>query len=309
MAERLSHPDIHLVFPVPTTLKPAELAELVASYARDGYREVDFGRKSAIISVDTILNEMVVKANQRPYIGPWKVFVIADADAMTTEAANTLLKTLEEPSEQTVITLTTSRPNALPATVVSRCQSVQFSALSKSVVRDILLGDSRFSFDEGTAAEAASLSQGSVGRAVRMEKSGPTVDTERVAELMAGRRMRDVPALINEATGLAFRLGRAEQERVLELMLLWFRDVLSVSQIGGEAEGDGLLYSGHVRELTAQAKAMDVEVVAHLVDRIDDARRAIERYSNPAIVFTSVLLDIAIARKQSATRGVRNHAA
>ena len=309
MAEGLSHPDIHLIFPVPSTIKPAELTELMAGYARDGYRETDFGRKSAIISVETILTDMVAKANQKPYVGPWKIFIIADGDAMTTEAANTLLKTLEEPPEQTVIILTTSRPNALPPTVVSRCQSVRFSALSKDVVRAILLEDERLSFDEESASQAASLSQGSAGRAVRMQKSGPTVDIERVAELMTGKRTRDVPSLINEATALAFRLGRSEQERVLELMLLWFRDVLSVSQSGEGTTGDALLYSGHVKELRTQAGAMDVDVIGRMVDRIDDARRAIERYSNPAIVFTSVLLDIAIARKQSTSGKGRSHAA
>jgi DNA polymerase-3 subunit delta' len=308
MAESLSHPDIHLLFPVPSTLKAPERAEMLARYAREGYRDTDFGRKSAIISVETILSDMVVKANQKPYVGPWKVFIIADADAMTTEAANTLLKTLEEPPDQTVIILTTSRPNALPATVISRCQSVPFSSLPASVVREVLLSDERFSFDEALAAEAASLSQGSVGLAVRMGKSGPAVDIDRVADLMVGKRTRNVPSLIDEATGLAFRLGRAEQERVLELMLLWFRDVLSVSQLGAEAAGDALLYAGHIKELSAQARTMDVEVLGSMVDRIDDARRAIERYSNPAIVFTSVLLDIAIARKQSTKRG-RDHAA
>jgi len=54
---------------------------------------------------------------------------------------------------------------------------------------------------------------------------------------------------------------------------------------------------------------MDVESVGRLVDKIDDARRAIERYSNPTIVFTSVLLDMAIARRASSTkRGIRNAA-
>ena len=117
MAAGLSHPDIHLIFPTPTTLKPAERSDLIAGYARDGFREQDFGRKTPIVSVDTILTEVVAKANQRPYIGPWKVFIVADADMMTTEAANTLLKTLEEPPTSTVLILTTSRPNALPSTV------------------------------------------------------------------------------------------------------------------------------------------------------------------------------------------------
>lgn len=309
MADGLSHPDIHLLFPAPRTMKPAELAELLANYSSDGYREQDFGRKSAIISVETILSEVVAKANQRPYIGPWKIFVIADADLMTTEAANTLLKTLEEPPDRTIIVLTSSRPNALPATVVSRCQKIPFARLSSELVMEILLGDERFDIKADRAARAAALSQGSAGAAVRMDREGPKVDLERVAALMTGERTRDVAALVNEATGLAFRLGRTEQQKVLELMLLWYRDVLELSQLGEERATPRLLYSEHLTELSKQARTMDPETVGRLVDKLDDARRAIERYSNATIVFTSVLLDMAVARKQaSGRRGVSNAA-
>ena len=309
MSEGLSHPDIHLIFPTPRTLKPAEKSDLITGYVKDGYREQDFGRKSAIISVETILSDVVAKANQRPYIGPWKVFVVADADMMTMEAANTLLKTLEEPPDRTVIVLTTSRPNALPVTVVSRCQKIPFASLPKDVIETVLLSDPRLGFDAGRAASAASLAQGSAGRALRSEREGPTVDLDRVAGLMAGKRTKDVASLVNEATALAFRLGRSEQQRLLELMLLWYRDVLKLSEMGSDAARPHLLYAKHVAELTRQADAMDVESVGRLVDKIDDARRAIERYSNPTIVFTSVLLDMAIARRASSTkRGIRNAA-
>ena len=309
MAEGLSHPDIHLIFPVPTTLKPAERGELLTGYAKDGYREQDFGRKTAIISVETVLSEVVAKSNQRPYIGPWKVFVLADADMMTTEATNTLLKTLEEPPDRTVIILTTSRPNALPATVVSRCQKIPFASLARDVIEEVLLADPRLGFDEARAGAAASLAQGSVGRAVRTDKQGPTVDLTRVADLMVGKRTGDVASLVNEATALAFRLGRSEQQRLLDLMLLWCRDVLKLSEMGKEAATPHLLYSQHLTELGRQADAMDVETLGRLIDKIDDARRAIERYSNPTIVFTSVLLDMAVARKETATKRGVSHAA
>ena len=87
MADGLSHPDTHLIFPVPTTMKPAELAELKASGLKAGFREQDFGRKTAVISVDTVLSGVVVKANKRPYIGPWKVFIVADADRQQTRSS------------------------------------------------------------------------------------------------------------------------------------------------------------------------------------------------------------------------------
>lgn len=302
MAARFSHPDIHLVFPAPRDVKPSDLGEVIEKYVRQGYREEDFGRKLAIISVETVLSELVAKANRRPYLGPWKVFIVADADMMTVEAANTLLKTLEEPPDMTVIVLTTSRLSALPVTVVSRCQKIQFRRLSRDSVEKVLATDPRLGFSGEEARAAAALSGGSVGRAVRTERQSYEAELDKVAAIMTGRRAGDVGSLLDEAEALAFRLGRNDQQRVLDLMLLWFRDVLLLASVGKGGWAPEILYSRHRDAVENQARAMDISVAGSLIEKIDDARRAIERYSNPTIVFASVLLDIAVARK-GATAG------
>ncbi len=309
MAGRLAHPDIHLLFPAPRDLKAEARAEILASYQRDGYREEDYGRKTAIISVESVLSEVVAGANQRPYVGPWKIFVIADADRMTDEAANTLLKTLEEPPEGTVIALTTSRPSALPATVVSRCQKIPFSRLPADVIEEILLADSRLGFDERRAKAAAALAQGSAGLAVRTQKEGLEAELGKIASLMQGKSVRGVRSLVEEAETLAFRLGRREQVKVLDLMLLWLRDVLVLSEVSASNRTKALLYGKHRRALESQASALDFATIEGLIEKVDGARMAIERYSNPSIVFTSVLLDMAVARKRASTRRDGEHAA
>jgi DNA polymerase-3 subunit delta' len=307
MASAFGHPDIHLLFPSPRDAKVADRAEWIAGYARDGYREQSFGRKAAIISVEAVLSEVVANANKRPYVGTWKVFVIADADRMTTEASNTLLKTLEEPPEQTVIVLTSSRSSALPPTVVSRCQRIQFSRLPREAVEEVLVSDARLGFDKEGARAAAASAQGSPGLAVRGERGGVSAELESVAAIMAGRRAHDVPSLLDEAGRLAYRLGRREQQDTLDLMLLWLRDVAALLRAREGAAEPDLLFARHRADLEAQAGAMSFADVERLVWKIDDARRAVERYSNASVVFTSVLLDVAIARKQ-AVRGTGNAA-
>ena len=302
MARALSHPDIHLVFPAPRDLKPEAYAAIIAEQVRAGFRDPDFGRKVAIISVETVLTEVVAKAGLKPYVGPWKAFVISDADRMTTEAANTLLKTLEEPPERTVLVLTTSRPSALPATIASRCQRVPFRRLAPDFVEEILTSDQRLGYDAKRARAAAAVSRGSVGTAVRTDGKALEAELGRVAAIMTGKRTRDVKSLLDEASALAFRLGREEQQHILDLMLLWFRDVLLEASLSGDAREAQLVYSDHTDAVREQAKTLDFESVETLIAKIDDARRAIERYSNPTIVFTSVLLDMAVARSRNADR-------
>ncbi len=306
MSDGLSHPDTHLIFPIPRTIKSAELAERISESVKNGFRDEDFGRKTAIISVETVLTEVVVKAGKRPYIGPWKVFIIADADRMTTEAANTLLKTLEEPPAQTVLILTSSRPSALPATVVSRCQKIPFSPLSRVDVEAVLAGDSRLGMDAGKARAASAIAMGSPGVAVRASQSGLAAELKNVAAIMKGSRAGGVRSLIDEANRLAYRLGRDEQQKVLDLMLLWLRDVLVVSESGSAAVPE-LLYSSYVDQIRSQADTMELEDLEQLITKVDEARRAIERYSSPSIVFTSVLLDMAVVRKRAVTRRGSQH--
>ncbi len=72
----------------------------------------------------------------------WKVGVIRDADRMTTESANALLKILEEPPPQTIFILTTTHEQNLPETIVSRCQILRFSLLPRKLLAELLASQS-----------------------------------------------------------------------------------------------------------------------------------------------------------------------
>ncbi len=72
------------------------------------------------------IRELIYKLSLKPYSAPYKVAVIDNADEMTLEAANALLKSLEEPKSHTIIILITSNSNKLPKTIVSRVQKINF---------------------------------------------------------------------------------------------------------------------------------------------------------------------------------------
>jgi DNA polymerase-3 subunit delta' len=83
--------------------------------------------KSQTIKIDQI-RAIREKLSQTAHEGGYQVVIIAPADAMLTQAANALLKTLEEPTGQVVIFLIDDQKSALPATIVSRCQKIFFSS-------------------------------------------------------------------------------------------------------------------------------------------------------------------------------------
>src|SRR5574337_755106 len=112
-----------------------------------------------------------------PYEAQWKAFILNSAERMTEQAANALLKTLEEPAKDTVFILLTSTVSALLPTIVSRCQIVTFSPLPHGEI-EALLGEK--GMEASRARLIASLSRGSIERAFSPEEIGRASCRERV---------------------------------------------------------------------------------------------------------------------------------
>ncbi|MFA6635972.1 MAG: AAA family ATPase [Candidatus Omnitrophota bacterium] len=105
----------------------------------------------------------------KPFSASSNAAVIEDAHMMTQEAANALLKVLEEPPDHSIIILISDKKEWIPPTVLSRCSEVRFSPLPGGVVRDIIMD--RSGADEQTADLLAGFSQGSVGKALEWQGS------------------------------------------------------------------------------------------------------------------------------------------
>src|SRR6266700_4180595 len=108
---------------------------------------------------------IVAMAATRPHEAPARVIVVDDADRLNLNAANCLLKTLEEPAPGTHIVLVTSAPDRILPTIRSRVQRVRFRALPADVLVALLTG--AHGVDARRAAVAAALADGSVTRALR----------------------------------------------------------------------------------------------------------------------------------------------
>ena len=119
--------------------------------------------ESGSIKIEQI-REAIERSAYRPFEGRRRVVIINDADAIVAEAQNALLKTLEEPPSSSTFVLVTARPDTLLITVRSRCQRLRFGRLPPADVAHLLM--TQHAYAEADAHAAASLSDGSVGRAL-----------------------------------------------------------------------------------------------------------------------------------------------
>jgi DNA polymerase III subunit delta' len=158
---------------------------------------------------------MVARAYLTPTEPGRKVFRLDQADRTTEEAADVLLKALEEPPADTVFLLSSARPNEVPETIRSRCQTVTFRPLAESFVVETLVGEG---VDEGRARVSARLAGGNLGRA------------RRIAADPEGLRFRD-SALDAEAASRRGPSGALDAAELLLLAAAEYRKRLAASQV------------------------------------------------------------------------------
>jgi DNA polymerase-3 subunit delta' len=160
-----------------------------------------------------------------PHEGRWKVYIIHQMEQATTEAANCLLKTLEEPPSQVILMLTASDADQLLPTIISRCQVLNLRPPSTLLVQKAL--EERWGLDPERARLLARLSDGRLGWAVRASKDEAILRKrerrlDEMVDLMGqGRvkRLRYAQHLSTSPDGL---------REVLDLWLSWWRDLLLI---------------------------------------------------------------------------------
>ena len=141
--------------------------------------------------------ELVLRAASSPTGGRWRIMLFEDADRSTEQAANALLKAIEEPPARTVWLLCAPSPDDLVVTIRSRCRLVTLRTPPAAAVADVLVR--RDGIDPDVAADAARAAQGHIGRAKRLATDG------------AARRSRaDVLAVPSRLTGVGPAVSAAE---------------------------------------------------------------------------------------------------
>ncbi len=182
----------------------------------------------ASIKIEQI-RTLLGKVSLRSYENTYKVIIINDAHLMTEQAANCLLKTLEEPTDNTVFILVTAQVQNLPITILSRCQQISFNLLSPSMIQDILqkLHPER----QSQIGLVTALAKGSISTAENLLANEEIADARQNFYTMLSKLAQYSPAQI---------IGWCEQwdknkkmvKALLELGQLWFHDVLMINTSG-----------------------------------------------------------------------------
>lgn len=199
------------------------------------------------------------------------------------EAANAILKTLEEPRPSVVFLLQSERPSRLLSTIRSRCQQVRFGALPSTTLLSIL---SAHAIDQTTAQAAVALSEGRADRALLLCEEGKSAELLAWAERIEAAITHDRPG---ELLDIAEALARSEdRELILETLCLFYRDIAAV----GLGSPDLIRFRDQEVALKTHAARISPSRAAERVMHIERVREQLARNANAEIALDALCFGI-----------------
>jgi len=262
------HPDVHL------------LGEDVATG--------DLGSGRTEISIDEV-RDLRRQGSLKPFEGRRRVFIINGAEWLSREASNALLKTLEEPPDDTILILISSDLALISETLRSRCQSVTLQPLPPALVAKVV--QERTSSDQAEAFLLASLSRGRLGWALQATEN-PTVLVERDAHLQRVVQLLEAPLdqrfAYAENLAQQFAKSRVNVRQELDLLEEWLEDLLRATS----GRPDLALNQTWADTLTRQASLIPIEAVVDALRLLQDISSRLEANANARLALEVLMLDL-----------------
>ena len=233
------------------------------------------------------VRELIAAAHLRPYEGRTRVFIFDQAEQMTNDAANALLKVLEEPPPDVLLLLLSADADRVLPTIKSRCQLIKLHPLPIERVTEIL-------HEQGVAGDQADsiarLSRGCIGWAMDASHDPALLaGVHQGIERISGVIEDTLESRFSYAEALArrFQRDRSEGREELYLWLRWFRDILLVQQ-GREASIVNISWSDTLRRQANAFTPADAVCWLHL---ITESIEFLERNANARLALDVLMLE------------------
>lgn len=236
------------------------------------------------LGVDDIREQILEDVKLKQYRYRYKIYIVEQADAMTVQAQNALLKTLEEPPSYGVFLLLAERMEAFLPTILSRTVVLKVRPLPEQQVADYLR-QKKFVPDT-EAAVLAAYAQGSIGRALSLlEDEGFSAMRQDILGKMEALPRASLAEVLLWAKDLEQYKGDL---RFLDMMQLWYRDCLVAKRL---KNGDLLIQQDKKEALFAAADASVAEL-ANKAAAVETARRALAANGNFRLTMEVMLMQL-----------------
>lgn len=242
--------------------------------------------KPNTISVDDIREQVNSDVGVKPYSSARKVYIINEAEKMTAQAQNALLKTLEEPPEYAVLLLLTANVDALLPTILSRCVQLNMKPAPDMLVRKYLC--EQLQVPDYKAEVCVAFARGNVGRAKALASSEDfeNVKAEAISLLkyIQDMELNEIIAAIKKITEY-----KLEINDYLDICAIWYRDVLLFKATN---DVNHLVFQDEIQTLRKTAQRSSYEGIEQVIRALDTAKRRLDANVNFELTMELLMMTI-----------------
>ena len=229
-----------------------------------------------------INNDIMIK----PYQGPYKIYIMNEAEKMTVQAQNALLKTLEEPPAYAVILLLTTSMEAMLPTIISRCVNLSMKPVPDKVLKEFLMQEMRV--PDYKADISVAFARGNLGRA-KVMVSNEDFDKMRddavtLLKYIDEMEIHEVVAAIQKIKEYKFDI-----EDYLDIISIWYRDVLLFKATN---DVNGLIFKNEIQYIKKVAKKSSYEGIENIIDALEKAKARLRANVNFDLTIELLLMTI-----------------
>lgn len=218
------------------------------------------------------IRDLVEDARIRPYAGRYKLYIIEEAQKMTIEAQNALLKTLEEPPAYMIVLLLTSNEESLLATIQSRCVNLSLPYMASDRLKALL--EKEYAIADASAAIA--YARGNIGKAIGFISDDSVkqgyMENIRILRHVAYAKESEFFDLVKELTTKI-----KDMEAFLDFTQMWYRDILIQKASDNQAD---IIFTEEYRTIAELARAYTYMQIGKILDRIDLTRERLRANVN-----------------------------
>lgn len=238
------------------------------------------------IGIEDIREKLISDVSIKPYTGPYKIYIVDEAEKMTVQAQNALLKTIEEPPAYAVILLLVNNGSTLLPTIASRCVTLNLKPVRDEVIKKYLMEE--LHVPDYQAEVSVAFAQGNVGKAKQIAAAEDFTEMMDAAFRILKRgqdmevyEMVDAIKLLSEQKHTIYEY--------LDLYLVWFRDVLMFK---ATRQIDGLVFRQEYNDIKSRADKSSYEGLEKIIQAIETAKARLQANVNFDLTMELLFLTI-----------------
>ena len=238
------------------------------------------------ISVDDIRTQVNNTVDIKPYQGPYKVYIIPQADMMTPQAQNAILKTIEEPPSYAVFLLLTENAETLLPTINSRCVMLKLRNIKDTLIKKYLMEN--LEIPDYKADMCTAFAQGNMGRAIMLANSDHFNEIrEEAVQLLKHISEMELNEIVAAVKNIS--VYKLEITDYLDIIMIWYRDVLLYK---ATKEIDKVVFKDQLQSIKEQARKSSYEGIELILESLEKAKARLKANVNFDLVMEPLFLTI-----------------